>query len=387
MVNIPADTMAPGAGLRADPDSALAGVLEVVRAGADEAERARRITSATLAALRDAGVLRLCVPASVGGMELEPPAVLDVIEILARADGAAGWCAMIAATSGCVAGHLEPARAAEVYGDPDGLVVGPFAPLGTAVPGAGDYQVTGRWPYASMCQDASWLMVGSVDAETKARRLMFVPAREVTVHDTWSALGLCATGSHDVEVSGSVVPAGRSVPLAFDAPVHPGALYRFPVLGLLSAGIAAVALGLARAAIDDLVELACRKTPTYSVRTLAERPATQVAIATQDARWAACRGLLRRRTAEAWAEAERGPVGLDARVALRLAATHAVTEAAQVVTTMYGLGGGTSAYLRSPAQRRLRDVHTATQHAMVAPTLYEIAGRSLLGLRVDPMQV
>ena len=50
---------------------------------------------------------------------------------------------------------------------------------------------------------------------------------------------------------------------------------------------------------------------------------------------------------------------------------------------MYGLGGGTSVYRRSPLQRIVRDVHVATQHMMVAPSTLELTGRLLLGLETD----
>lgn len=362
-------------------------VLRLVARDADRAESCRRITTEVLVAMRGAGLLRLCVPKSLGGEELDPLDVVSVIERLAAVDGAAGWCAMISATSGCVSGHLDPDTAEEVFGATDGLVVGPFAPLGTAVPTGSGYTVTGRWPYASMCQDASWIMVGTTMPD-RARRLALVPAAEVVVHDTWSVMGLCASGSHDIEIAGAEVPACRSVPLTFDDPRNPGALYRFPVLGLLSSGIAAVGLGLARGAIDHLVELARDKTPTYSVRRLAERPDLQSAVALARTRLDAARGLLNARLTQTWDETRQtGGVGVSARIALRAAAAYAARESVDIVTDMYGHGGGTSIYTTSPAQRRLRDVHTASQHAMVSRGLLEVAGRDLLGLRVDPTQI
>ena len=71
------------------------------------------------------------------------------------------------------------------------------------------------------------------------------------------------------------------------------------------------------------------------------------------------------------------------RLGLRLAATHATEIAAEVVTSMYHAGGGTSIYDSSTLQRRFRDVHVATQHMMVAPASWELAGRLLLGLPTD----
>src|SRR5581483_11089515 len=99
----------------------------------------------------------------------------------------------------------------------------------------------------------------------------------------WTVAGLRGTGSHDIAVDDAFVPAGRSVSLVTDAPRATGALYAFPVFGLLALGICAVALGIARAAIDELVRLALAKTPTGSRRRLADRPVLQVEVAEAEA--------------------------------------------------------------------------------------------------------
>ena len=88
--------------------------------------------------------------------------------------------------------------------------------------------------------------------------------------------------------------------------------------------------------------------------------------------------------AEAWATVTAGDsVSVEDRAGLRIAATNAVRTAADVCTSMYEAGGGTSIYASSPLQRCFRDAHTATQHAMVAPATYELVGRILLGLETD----
>ena len=66
-------------------------------------------------------------------------------------------------------------------------------------------------------------------------------------------------------------------------PLAEGPLYAFPTFGLLALTIAGTALGIARAAIDDLLDLAGGKVPTGSARSLAERPVTQASIAQAEA--------------------------------------------------------------------------------------------------------
>ena len=200
--------------------------------------------------------------------------------------------------------------------------------------------------------------------------------------------GLRGTGSHDMRVTDEIVPASHAVSLLSEPPRDPGALYAFPLFGLLAIGIAAVALGIARAAIEDLIELAGAKTPAASSRTLAKRSAVQAEVARSEASLRAAQALLLAEAEAAWRGAQSGePISSERRAGLRLAATHATGAAAEVVGAMYHAGGGSSIYDSSPLQRRFRDVHVATQHMMVAPATWELTGRLLLGLPTDTLQL
>lgn len=88
---------------------------------------------------------------------------------------------------------------------------------------------------------------------------------ELQVLDTWHTLGLRGTGSHDCVADDVFVPADR-VFSVFDGPIVDRPLYRFPVFGFFALSIGAAALGNARAAIDDLVELAGGKKGLGSTR-------------------------------------------------------------------------------------------------------------------------
>ena len=178
------------------------------------------------------------------------------------------------------------------------------------------------------------------------------------------------------------MPAARSASVLADAPREPGTLYAFPMFGLLALAIAAVGLGCARGAIDDLRELAGGKVPAMGSRTLAARPDTQARVAQAEARLRAARALVaetvrhrsRQRTEVA------GTVSIEDRAALRVAATHAMGESAAVVDEMYALAGGSAIYGSSSLGRRFRDIHVATQHMLVGPSTWELAGRVMLGV-------
>jgi alkylation response protein AidB-like acyl-CoA dehydrogenase len=379
----------------ASPIDALGELTTRIRASADEIERGRRLPIDLVDALARRGVFRICVPRSLGGGELPVVAMIEVLEEIARADGSAGWCAMIGATSGLLAAYLPEGDAHEIYGRNPAMVTGGvFAPSGKAIASADGYRVSGRWPFASGCQHCGWLMGGSVvfdDGKPRLlpsglpdSRLMLFPAGEVEIIDTWTVSGLRGTGSHDISVRDAFVPTARSVSLMTDRPQAAGALYVFPVFGLLAIGIAAVALGIARRAIEELTQLAGGKMPTGSRRLLVERPIVQMQVSEAEGTLRAARAFLVEAVADAWeAAVANGTITTGERALVRLAATHATLGAARVVDLMYNAGGGSAVYAASVLQRQFRDIHVVTQHMMVAPPTLELAGRILLGLDAD----
>jgi alkylation response protein AidB-like acyl-CoA dehydrogenase len=213
---------------------------------------------------------------------------------------------------------------------------------------------------------------------------MLFPHSQAKIVDTWNVSGLRGTGSHDLEIHDLLVPAGRSTSIITDRPREQGPLYRFPVFGLLALGGAAVALGIARASIDELVRLAAAKVPTGGRRRLSERGVVQTELAEAEAMIGSARAFLFEACAQAWqAASAASELPIAARARLRLAATHATATSAKVVDLMYNAGGGTSIYAGSPLQRCFRDVHVVTQHVMVARATLELVGRILFGLETD----
>lgn len=360
----------------------VAKLAGIARAHADETESLRRLAPEVVQAFRTAGVFTMCVPRSAGGPELDARTIMSIVEALSRGDGAAGWCAMIAATTSLLSGYIDEAEAKTVF-EGGGVIGGAFAPRGTATPVDGGYLAGGRWPFASGCQHCDWLM-GACLIDGDAPRVLIFPAADAEIIDTWNVSGLRGTGSHDIAVRDLFVPTARSVPLAGARPVQQGPLYAFPFFGLLAVVGGAVAIGIARAAIDELVALAGAKTPTGARRTLGERQQIQAHIARAEAAVRSARAFLHEAAADAWALAERsGEIPVEARASLRLAATDATWRCVQAVDMMYTAGGGTSIYETSVLQRCFRDIHAMTQHIMVAPATYELVGRVLLGLETD----
>lgn len=388
-------------------EAAAAALAEAIAARADEIEAARRLPADLAASLAGDGLMHLFLPACLGGPETAPAAGLAAIGRLAQADGATGWCAMIASTSSLVAAYLPGAEAQAIFarGAVPPIVGGVYAPMGRAVPneeGTG-FRLSGRWGWASNSANCRWLLAGAVvdghrPSDPGARpdmRLFLLPAAGAQLIDTWHAMGLCGTGSGDFAVADLEVPRERSLRLAGGRPVVSTPLYRFPIFGLLALGVACVALGIARGALDDLAALVVGKRPAGSSRTLAERSHVQGEMAGIEGCLRAASALVEDAVAKAWAVAGAQPDAASGapvlpqpqRAALRLAAVHAVRTAVEVVSRAYDLAGGSAVYRSHPLQRRLRDVQTAAQHAMVGRPVLEGVGRSLLGQAMDDTEL
>ena len=361
---------------------------------ASEIEEARRLPADLAETFAKLGFFRMVTPKAYGGLEKSPREIVETTETLAKGDASAAWCVMIGATTALNAAYMSPAAAAEVYSDPRIITGGVFAPMGKAVKEGDTYRVSGRWQWASGSANCSWLCGGAViieDGEMRRlpngapdHRMMVFPRKDAELIDTWHTSGLKGTGSGDMVVSEIVVPHARSVSLITDKPQVGGALYAFPAFGLLSVGVCSVALGNARGALNDIIELANAKKSQGSNRTLAERPVIQTDIAKAEASLRSARAFLMEAIESTWETAqETGEIPVEQRAELRLACTHVTRTAADVCRTAYDIGGGASVFLSNSLQRRFRDAHTATQHIVTAPTTYELTGRVLLGLPTD----
>jgi alkylation response protein AidB-like acyl-CoA dehydrogenase len=354
-------------------------------------ENARRADPETIGKLAQAGMFRMLVPKQHGGLEVHPLSFVAVLHELARADAATAWCVMTGSTAGILAAYMSKEGADQLWGqNPNVVMASIFAPMGRAVREGDGYRVSGRWPFASGCQGASWHAGGAfimddgkpeLDADGRPINLqVFFPASHSTVHDTWKVSGLRGTGSHDIEINDVLVPAAHTALIVGQPPRARCPLTAFPPFGLLACGVAAVGTGIARAALDEIRALVQSKKSAGSRKPLASRELVQVEIARAEAELEAARALMAARLEEGWQRAQTGnQIDLETRAAIRMAASHAVKAATRAVDTAYTMGGGTSIYAeRSNLQRHLRDVHTVTQHIMVAPTVDQMVGRVLL---------
>ena len=113
--------------LRTTASDLLPAARALVPSLAERAERAeteRTLPDDVVADLRDAGLFRLLTPTDLGGPEADVATASQVIAEVARHDGGAAWCVMIAGTTSLMAGFLPENMASLVFGSPDSCAGG-----------------------------------------------------------------------------------------------------------------------------------------------------------------------------------------------------------------------------------------------------------------------
>jgi indole-3-acetate monooxygenase len=367
----------------------LDAVVPAIRDRREDIERERRLPREVVGALRDTGICALEVPRALGGLEASPTDIVRAIELVSQADGSTGWCVAQAIANGGCAGFMEDSGAREVFADPTAFSAGVFAPSGAATRVDGGMRVSGRWQFASGIHGAEWVFAGCMVMENGQPRMtahgpeiiyVFLPAKACEVHDTWFVSGLCGTGSNDISVKEAVVPASRVFSIGAPAATRPEPLYRMPTFGWYVAHVAAVSLGVARSALDELTVLAQSKVPTFSMAVLADRPAAQLELARAEATLGAARAYLHASIEQLWQIVKSGEQPTPRQIAAsRMAGAHACEVAATVTRTVGTLAGGSAILASSPLQRHLRDADAIAHHFSVSPHVWEDAGRVFLG--------
>jgi alkylation response protein AidB-like acyl-CoA dehydrogenase len=390
-----ADRASARTGVVAGLLAAVDRIRPILERGGVQAEAERALPDAVYDAMLDAALFRMLVPGAFGGLELDPIEAYSVVEAVARIDSAAGWNLQISASIGSFAIWLPEAGAKEVYASgPDTLFAGGFFPPGPSLRVDGGWRVSGRSSFASGCHRAQWLVVPVLEIDSESSKfdphtedppsiLAVVPRDEVDLVDTWHTVGMRGSFSADVVVDDVFVPDAR---VAFLEPAHrraaafAGAVYgTVPWLGIL--GESTVSLGIADAAIEKLIDLATRKTPSFGRVKLHDREMAQHHVARARALVDASRASVYAAIRAARDEAElAGRLAEPAKIRCQLAACFAAEASAQAVDLVYEAAGTSSIRVGLGIERHHRDVHVLAQHAAHSYGRYEDVGKMLFGL-------
>jgi alkylation response protein AidB-like acyl-CoA dehydrogenase len=370
-----------------DPVARARDLGPAIGAAADEIERSQTIPEPLLTHIHDARLVRMLLPRSVGGDQLDPWTYLHAIEEISRHDGSVGWNLFVANSAALIAPFIQLETAKAIFSDPRAWISWGPPNQYKAEAEPGGYRVTGEWHFASGSRQANWMgahcQVTEPDGSLRLNRfgrpttrtLLFRKEHTQPILD-WNTIGMRGTASEGYRVNDLFVPEGfsgtREDPsLRRDT----GPLYAFTMQGLYAVGVAAVAFGIARAMLDEFIALAIAKTPR-GLQRLADSPVVQAGVARQEAHLGAARVWLVEILKDVWAGADDiAPIGLNARVRVRLGCAHAIISAVEVADYVYKAAGTSAIFRGTSFERRFRDIHTLSQQIQSRESHFEAVGR------------
>ncbi|MDE0458259.1 MAG: acyl-CoA dehydrogenase family protein [Chromatiales bacterium] len=368
----------------------------LLRERAADIEAGRELTTDVLDALHERELFRLSLPAHLGGYELPVPVLAEVTEIIAGADASTAWC--LGQAFGCAmsAAFLDEDAAREVFGPAGAVLAWGAGPQGRAVATNGGYVVNGTWKFASGAKHATWLgghcKVHEADGSPRlgadgvhALRTAVFPRDRAMIADDWYVMGLRGTRSEGYTVENLFVESRLT--LDRDTPAEcrlDSTLYVFPTTNVYASVFSGVALGIARAMLDDLLALARTKSQRGARTSMRESAVVHTRLAELEARLGAARSYQRETIREVWAEVDASrELTMAQRARIRLATTHAINQATRVSEQVYRLAGSTSIFEDHAFERRFRDAYAVSQQVQGRHTNFETVGRHMLGLDID----
>jgi len=364
-------------------------LASIFRDSGAEGDRLARLPKYIVRALVQHGLFRLWIPKRCAGFELDLPEALQIYEAAARLDGSIGWAVMIGSGGGLFAAHLDASTASSIYARPEAVVAGSGAPDGRAQRERGGYRVSGCWHYASgahyataftancLVMDGGALVYGP-DGKPLVRAMAFEPA-QVAILPVWDPTGMRGTGSDDFEVRDAFVPENRSFSVFTDAPREQGPLYRVPFNVLTELPVTAVALGIARHALDAFASVAHVKKVPGEGALLMSDPVVQVTFGAAHAAWQLAKALLDSLAHKAWDAARASRALSPADLAeITGGCVLSVAKLRRAVGELLALAGMTAIQPESELARAWRDLQALAAHGSISPRHLGATGAALL---------
>lgn len=363
---------------------------------AAQTESERRVVQENIDAFAEAGLFRVMQPKRYGGFELGVSVHLDVVSTVAEFCPSSAWVLNLIGVCAWFA-SLLPARAQDdIFGaNPQARVAGVFTPSSQTHRKAveGGLVVSGKWFYASGCLHADWGLIGLSEQDESGKvidqYLAYVPMSDLTIEDTWFTVGMRGSGSNCLVANDVFIPNHRmySMPRAlqgdYATEFKDEALYRSAFVPLAALILAGPQLGMGRAALRYVSDLACKRGIAYTVYgKQSESVAFQLQIAEAAMKIESAHLHVYRAAADIERYAALGEhPDFKTRARMRCDNSHAITLITEALNQLITAHGSAAFAESSPLQRLWRDSNAAARHAVALPHIsLEVYGKALLGI-------
>ncbi|UWM47581.1 hypothetical protein N0X72_00370 [Streptomyces carpaticus] len=386
---------------RADTKDLCAELVERVHAigpvladGVAEGDRERRLPDASVRAIDTSQVGMVWTAKEYGGLEGDVRTLSEVTKTLSHYCPSTSWVVNNINGSNLLATRFPREARDEVFGDrPGARLASVFVAPGQVVATDGGYLLTGAWPYASGILHDDWAIFSAresaPDGESARAVSVLVPVDRLTVEDTWSTVGMRATGSHTAVAREVFVPAHRVIPLetqlgrAHVTDVGLPPLLRSPAVAAMAVICASVVVGAGQAARAVVEQRAPHRGVTPTLYRSQPDSGAFVAALGRTALTLDAAEMHVHRAAATIDAAAAAAVALPDRELRRIRGD--VAQAANLVTVALDelmWAHGASAFAEAnPLQQYWRDANTAARHATLSVQVgHELYGGSFFGL-------
>lgn len=353
-------------------------IAEIARERGTQTENDRRVSADMIEMMRNNDLFRILQPAEFGGFEYGFDLFVDIGATIAEGCASTGWVCSIGMVHQWLISLFPIEAQQDVWAkNPGAIAYGSYAPAGQAVIADDGFRLSGKWSFASGCDNAQWFLLGGlIDKPEGGKEAVFylVDAAQCSIDDTWFTMGLAGTGSKTVVVDNVFVPSHRVVRTAeLTAGTSPGALrsknplYKVSLLALLPLCLVAPTLGMAQGALKSFLHTLQTRVTRGAVaganNRMAEFATVQLRVAEATASIDAGRLLIYRDIAETLRCAEEGgAITVDMRIRNRLDHAFCAKLFTQAVDALFMASGGNAIYSDKEIQRSWRDIHAANVH-------------------------
>jgi alkylation response protein AidB-like acyl-CoA dehydrogenase len=256
----------------------------------------------------------------------------------------------------------------------------------TATRVEGGWEITGHKIFGSLSPVWTYLGVHAMDASDPTNPKIvhaFVErdAPGLRIEETWDALGMRATASHDTILDHVFVPDEATI-LVCPAGFAGAGMFHVALFAWALLGFAGVYSSIARRAYDDTVARVHDRTSVALTRSMAYHPGVQHHIAEMRIHLEAMTAHLDR-VCDDWVTSV--DHGMDWPVKIMACKYDVVNRAWSVVDTALDLTGGAGIFKRSRFEQMFRDCRLGRIHPGNTLLTHEVVGKLSLGINPDEM--
>jgi 3-hydroxy-9,10-secoandrosta-1,3,5(10)-triene-9,17-dione monooxygenase len=361
-----------------------------------QTERDRRVSDDVIGKMADAGFFRVLQPVRWGGYEMNPSIFYEIEIALAQGDMSVGWVYGVLGVHPWLMGLMDDRAAHDVWGeDEDVRLCSSLMPVGRATAAEDGFRLSGHWRFSSGCHHAQWAVLGGiVHSQSQGppdARLFLVPRSDYLIRDAWYVGGLRGTGSDDIVLEDTFVPAYRTRRMAENLDcsgagqaLNTSPLYRIPFGQIFFRGVSSASIGALQSMLDAFVQYAQNRSSTLGKAVddpVAQQVCGEIASAIDE-----MTAILHRNMETLSAHAAKGDVPQIAlRQRYKLQSATVADRCAQLAARLMRVSGAAGIYDAYPFIGLLADINAGRQHiANQVELIGRNLGAAMLGAKSSP---